>query len=37
MIDEKLIIAELVKAVMENRITLDQVPKSFLEQVKLKL
>lgn len=37
MVDEKLIIAELVKVVKENRITLDQVPKSLLEQVKLKL
>ena len=37
MVDEKLIIAELVKAVKENRITLEQVPKSLLEQVKLKL
>lgn len=37
MIDEKIIIAELVKVVKENRITLDQVPKSLLEQVKTKL
>ena len=34
---KKLIIAELVKAVKEKRITLEQVPKSLLEQVKLKL
>ena len=34
---KKLIIAELVKAVKEKRITLGQVPKSLLEQVKLKL
>ena len=37
MVDEKLIIAELVKAVKDKRITLDQVPKPFLEQVKTKL
>jgi len=37
MVDEKLIIAELVKAVKEQRITLEQAPKSLLEQVKLKL
>jgi len=37
MVNEKLIIAELVKAVKEKRITLEQVPKSLLEQVKLKL
>ena len=36
-VDEKIIIAELVKAVNEKRITLEQVPKSLLEQVKLKL
>ena len=29
MVDEKLIIAELVKAVKEKRITLEQVPKSL--------
>ena len=34
---KKLIIAELVKAVKEKRIVLEQVPKSLLEQVKLKL
>jgi len=37
MVDEKLIIAELVKAVKENRITLEQVPMPYLEQVKIKL
>ena len=37
MVDEKIIIAELVKAVKEKRITLEQVPKPLLEQVKLKL
>jgi len=37
MVDEKLIIAELVKAVKEKRITLEQVPMPYLEQVKLKL
>ena len=37
MVDEKLIIAELVKAAKEKRIVLEQVPKSLLEQVKLKL
>ncbi len=37
MVDEKLIIAELVKAVKEKRIALEQVPKPLLEQVKLKL
>ena len=37
MVDEKLIIAELVKAVKEKRITLEQVPKPLLEQDKLKL
>ena len=37
MVDEKLIIAALVKAVKEKRIVLEQVPKSLLEQVKLKL
>ncbi len=37
MVDEKLIIAELVKAAKEKRIALEQVPKSLLEQVKLKL
>ena len=37
MVDEKLIIAELVKAVKEKRIALEQVPKSLLEQVTLKL
>ena len=33
MVDDKLIIAELVKAVKEKRITLEQVPKPLLEQV----
>jgi len=37
MVDEKLIIAELARAVKEQRITLEQVPKPLLEQVKLKL
>jgi len=37
MVDEKLIIAELVKAVKENIITLEQVPMPYLEQVKIKL
>ncbi len=34
---KRLIIAELVKAAKEKRIVLEQVPKSLLEQVKLKL
>ena len=37
MVNEKIIVAELVKAVKENRITLEQVPKPYLEQVKTKL
>lgn len=37
MVDEKNIVAELVKAVKEQRITIGQVPMPYLEQVKLKL
>ena len=37
MVDEKLIIAELVKAVKENRITLEQVPLVYVNEVELKL
>ena len=33
MVDEKLIIAELVKAVKENRITLKQVPIVYKKQI----
>ncbi len=37
MVDEKLIIAELVKAVKEQRITLEQVPLVYVNEVELKL
>ena len=37
MVDEKLIIAELVKAVKEKRITLEQVPLVYVNVVELKL
>ncbi len=37
MVDEKLIIAELVKAVKEKRITLEQVPLVYVNEVELKL
>ena len=34
MVDEKLIIAELEKAVKENRITIKQVPIVYQKQIK---
>ncbi len=37
MVDEKLIIAELVKAVKEQRITLEQVPLVYKEEIKIKV
>ena len=37
MVDEKLIIAELVKAVKEKRITLGQVPIVYKEEIKIKV
>ena len=37
MIDEKLIIAELVKAVKENRITLEKVPLVYVKEVELNI
>ena len=37
MVNEKLIIAELAKAVNEKRIALEQVPLVYVEEVELKL
>jgi len=37
MVDEKLIIAELVKAVKEQRITLEDIPLVYKEEIKIKV